>query len=102
MKDEHSKCYHIRLAYENLHDTIIRGKYEVFNKLCNVKAFPLAQHFVWRVMLNKISTKDNLSNKGIGIRTSLCVMCELNDKSITYFFFTYHETFGTNVINRYG
>jgi len=48
-----------------MQDTIIGEEDEVFKKFWNAKTPPPAQHFTWRVVMNRNATKDNKSNKGI-------------------------------------
>lgn len=72
-KDEEGDSYKIRSAY----------CYPL-----EVKALPSTQHFAWRVLINRITTNDNLSRRGILRGSNLCVMCGNADESSNHLFFS--------------
>jgi len=69
-----------------LQDTSIGEGNEGFSELWKVMALP-AQHFAQRVLVYKITTKDNLMNKGIIMSSTTCVMCAVEDEIINHLFF---------------
>jgi len=73
-KNELSNTYTNRSTYIKLKKSTIEDEVEVFENIRSLEALLSVQPFTWRVILNKITTKDNLSKKGIMLDNKLCVM----------------------------
>jgi len=49
-----------------------------FAKLWKCIALQSAQHFAWRVFVNRIATKDNLSKRGMTLGNRMCEKLKKN------------------------
>jgi len=52
-----------------------------------LKTLPSAQLLAWRVICNAISTKDNLSRRGITLMSDRCPLCGAEEESVRHLFF---------------
>jgi len=62
-------------TYEKIQDTTVGERNTAVIELWKMKILPSAQNFAWRVLINKITTKNKLISKGITLSSSLCVIC---------------------------
>jgi len=75
-----------KFAYEILHKNTVGG-IKFFKTICKVKAIPSVIHFVWRMRVNGVSTRDNLRHKSIPISNVYYVMCGIVEESVNHLFF---------------
>jgi len=61
--EEHK--FTVKSTYLKLKTPIIGENYDMFNMFWRIKVAPSSQYFVWRAILNKIATKENLSRIGL-------------------------------------
>jgi len=71
----------------------LMGSYEgesnkVFTELWSIRVIPKAQLFGWRLLLDKLPTKDKLSVKGVQLQHSLCELCLDCEESASHLFFS--------------
>jgi len=52
------------------------------------KGLPSVQIFAWRVLINKVSTRDNLNNRGVRLGSNTCALCAITDETMSHLFFT--------------
>lgn len=85
--DKESDICIVRLPYKTLQDIIHGKEYERFSNFWEVKALPYAQHFIWKVLINKVTTKDNITKRGVNLKITfvLCVTCRLKCKSHVFY-----------------
>ena len=55
---------------------------EVFFYLWSVKAVPASQICSWRVILNRLTTRDKLIKLGIQVKNALCVICNYREENL--------------------
>jgi len=87
-KDELSNTYTNRSTYIKLNKLTIENEVGFFENIRSLEALLSIQPFTWRVILNKITTKDNLSKKWVMFDNRLCVMYGLEEETMTRVFFT--------------
>jgi len=61
---------------------------EVFQKLWKVRALPASLLCAWRVMINRLPTRDNLVKIDIPIESNLCVFCNEVEENVSHLLFT--------------
>ena len=49
---------------------------------------PSAQFFVWRVLINKVPTRDNINNRGVRLGSNTCALCAITNETVSHLFFT--------------
>ncbi|KAL5191477.1 Kinesin-like protein KIN-12E [Glycine soja] len=83
----------------NLNDTwllnlrwYIQGLYLGFKKLWEIKLPPKALSFVWRLLWDRLPTKDNLIKRQIQVDNDLCPFCHNQPESASHLFFTCGKT----------
>ena len=54
------------------------------------KGPPIAHYFAWRVILNRVTTKENLRRKETTLQDTFCALCGLVEETIIHLFFTYN------------
>ncbi|KAH1203691.1 Kinesin-like protein KIN-12E [Glycine max] len=93
--------YHIHQirVNNNLNDTwllnlrwYIQGLYLGFKKLWEIKLPPKALSFVWRLLWDRLPTKDNLIKRQIQVDNDLCPFCHNQPESASHLFFTCGKT----------
>jgi len=62
------------------------GKVQLFKSYMEFESYPTAVHFVWRLSLNSVATRDNLRHSSVPIPL-FAVMCGLEDESVSHLFF---------------
>ena len=60
---------------------------EVFQKIWQVKALPASLFCAWRVMLNRLSTRDNLIRIGIQVKSKMCALYNLVEENVCLLLF---------------
>jgi len=83
--DWKDSVFTVKFAYH-----ILRGTYEgdsLFVSLWKTFALPSAQFTTWRVLLNSITSKDNLERQGVAIVSNLCCFCKVEVESTRHLFF---------------
>jgi len=79
--------FSIRYAYTILQNSLSAENTGMFNSCWSVKVLPNAQHFGWRVILDKIPTKVNLVRRGVSLGASLCELRNESEKNVIHLFF---------------
>jgi len=87
-KDEEIEQYSIKSTYKKLQNTFKTEDLELYSLLWKVKALLSAQHFTWRVFLDRIATKENLRKRRVMLESYLCPMCGSMEESTNHPFFT--------------
>jgi len=59
----------------------------LFEKFWKIKVLPSAQTTTWRVLINSITTKNNLLRRGVLLVSSLCGLCGEEEKIVCHLFF---------------
>lgn len=70
----------------------IQGLYLGFKKLWEIKLPPKALSFVWRLLWDRLPTKDNLIKRQIQVDNDLCPFCHNQPESASHLFFTCGKT----------
>ena len=60
---------------------------DLFAKFWKLNTLPSAQMTTWRVLSNKIVTKDNLLRRGISLVCECCPLCGVEEETISHLFF---------------
>jgi len=55
----------VKYAYKRLNSRIVDEETFLYDFFWKTKALTIAQHFSWRVIINKITTRDNLQHMGV-------------------------------------
>ena len=87
-RDDETQGYTVKSAYKMLmSENSAHGgfRYDVFWR---TKGLPSAQFFAWRVLINKVLTRDNLYNRGVRLGSNTCALCEITDETVSHLFFT--------------
>ena len=64
------------------------GQYLGFKKLWEIKVPPKALSFVWRLLWDRLPTKDNLIKRQIQVENDLCPFCHSQSETASHLFFT--------------
>jgi len=59
----------------------------VYKKFWGSKVVPTALVTTWRVLENKLATKANLVRRAITVTSSICSLCEVEEKTSSHLFF---------------
>jgi len=78
----------VRSAYMKLMGSSEGESDKVFTELWSIRVIPKAQLFGWRLLLDKLPTKDKLSVKGVQLQHSLCEFCLDCEESASHLFFS--------------
>ena len=78
--------FSVRSAYDLLANQGIRPSYDVFRLLWKTKAFPKALVITWRILLDRIPTRQNLVVRGIMVNSPLCVLCNQSVETTQHLF----------------
>jgi len=76
---------HSILAHHQTNGTVDSA----FGILWQSKAMPKVLITVWRVLLDRLPTNDNLIRRGITMNSPLCALCSLSDESSQHLFLAY-------------
>ena len=80
--------YIVKSAYTKLPNTFIREHFNMFKLFWSIRALPSAQCFAWRVILNRVATKDNLRRRGTTLQDTFCALCGLEEEIVSHLSFT--------------
>ena len=86
-KDVEGEKYTVKSTYRKLHNTFIGEHFDMFKLFRSIRAHPSAQYFSWRVILNRVATKDNLRRRGTTLQDIFCTLCGL-EETVSHLFFT--------------
>jgi len=87
-RDDKTQVYTVNSAYTKLkNDKFVQDGFS-YSEFRKIKALPSAQFFAWRVIINKVATRDNLERKGIDVGSRMCVLCGTNEETINHLFFS--------------
>jgi len=64
----------------------------MYEKFWKIRALPSTQILTWRVLQNRVTSKDNLYKRKIKIGCKLCVKCFKKDESINHLSFNCRVT----------
>jgi len=70
-KEDEEGSYLVKSAYSALQHNYARENSKLFKSLWTIKALPSTQHFIWKMLLDKILAKVNLEYKGVGTGNSM-------------------------------
>ena len=85
---EPSGCYSARSAYRVIREGIpTEGQDGGFKELWKLKVPPKVAMFVWRLIKDRLPTRDNLKKKRVELQDYLCPFCRLEDESASHLFF---------------
>jgi len=77
----------MKSAYKKIREPHPEEEENMFTELWNIKALPTVVHFAWKMLLNKVSTRDNLVKRGVNVLSSQCIMCGNGEESVQYLFY---------------
>ncbi|KAH1193346.1 hypothetical protein GmHk_19G054411 [Glycine max] len=78
-----SSAYHfIREAQSTVYQN------QAFSQLWDIKAPPKALSFAWRLLWDRLPTKDNLSRRQVALDSDLCTFCQSQVESASHLFFS--------------
>lgn len=72
--DEVTHVFTVKYAYKLLDKEENEENNTILDQFWNIKALPSAQVVGWKILLNKVSTKVNLHNRGIELENIMCLM----------------------------
>jgi len=78
--------FSVKSAYECVTKSDSCNKSIIFEHLWMSRAFPNVQITAWRVLLDRLPTRINLSRRGVGVNTSLCALCQKWPESAQHLF----------------
>jgi len=87
-RDTKNKTYIIKSSYKKLTNPRVGDNPELFNMSWNLKVLSSAQFFARRVALNKVTTKQNLSKRGVQLSHATCVFYGRVEESTPHLFIT--------------
>ena len=74
-KDGETKEFTIKFAYKILKEDAHGEEGDLYVGFWKIKAQPLALATVWRVLEDKISSRANLTRRGIKMDSCICCLC---------------------------
>ncbi|KAL5172857.1 putative ribonuclease H protein [Glycine soja] len=90
---ESSGIFSTKFGYQVIKSEMVdEGLYLGFKKLWEIKLPPKALSFVWRLLWDKLPTKDNLIKRQIQVDNDLCPFCHNQPESASHLFFTCGKT----------
>jgi len=84
---EKEEVYMIKYSYRKLNDSCSREDIVLFATLWSEKVLTFAQHFAWKVMLNRVATKENLKKRGCNLENDLYLMYGESVEKTNHLFF---------------
>lgn len=63
-------------------------KRDIWHLLWSSTISPCVKHFIWRLVLNRIHTTDNLGTKGVVV-DKLCKVCDSTEETVSHLFFDF-------------
>ncbi|KAL5168952.1 putative ribonuclease H protein [Glycine soja] len=86
---ESSGIFSTKSGYQVIKAEMVdEGQYLGFKKLWEIKLPPKALSFVWRLLWDRLPTKDNLIKRQIQVDDDLCPFCHNQPESASHLFFT--------------
>jgi len=85
-KGDEFRNYIVSFTYITLHGNLDRDDL-FFHVIWKIKEIPSSLYFAWNMRLNKVSSKDNLGQRGVHLIENLCVLCGNAKESIEDLFF---------------
>ena len=76
-----SGAFSVKSAYAWLSNQDSGTRVGIFKMLWQTIATPRAQTTAWRILLDRLPTKNNLIRRGVIISSPLCVFCQATDES---------------------
>jgi len=83
-KEEEGR-FSVTSAYECLTQHVGGHQHEVFKSLWKTKAFPCVLTVAWKILLNRLPTRDCLSRRGVLVETTLCALCQVKENRVNTF-----------------
>nr|AER13160.1 putative non-LTR retroelement [Phaseolus vulgaris] len=80
------ESYSVNLAYKSLAQGTSDTYHAAFAYIWNAKAFPSVLTTAWRVLVNRIPTREGLSRRGIQLNSIACVLCQIKEESCQHLF----------------
>ena len=84
--NEENGCFTVKSTYLCLTKSGNGPQSEVFKLLWKAKAFPNVIITVWRALLDRLSTRECLSRRGVALESTLCVLCQEKIESSQHLF----------------
>jgi len=78
---------YLYIKADHLHEDQCLG----FHHLWNIKIPPRALVFAWRLLWDRLPTKDNLIRRHVTIENDLCPFCQSKAESASHLFFLCHK-----------
>jgi len=85
-KDGEIKVYTVKSAYKMLKEEIQANEKELFVSFWRIKAQPSTHITTWRVLEDKISSKENLMRRGINMINNICSMYGKEEETSSHLF----------------
>lgn len=86
--EEDGENYSMKYAYNVVLNFIMKQEIEVFKQLWSLKVKPSALHFSWKLLLEKVPTKENLEKRMVGLINTLCSLCQSEYEITNHLFVT--------------
>lgn len=88
--------FSVKSAYQLLQGSVDEPEDKCFRKLWGIKAPSNVLALAWKVLINRIQSKENLKRRGILQNSSqiLCSFCSLSEETTTHLFFTCTYSWG--------
>ena len=85
---ESSGSYSARNAYRVIREGISEGEQDgQFKELWKLKVPSKVATFAWRLLKDRLPTRDNLRRKRVELQEYLCPLCRSTDESASHLFF---------------
>jgi len=85
-RGDESGSFTVKSAYECLEEPERGTPISSFGCLWKIKAFPNVMTTVWRVLLNRVPTRECLSKRGAMVNTIECAFCHSKEESCQHLF----------------
>jgi len=84
--NDETGCYFVNSAYECLAKHGRGPRLDVYEILWKAKAFPSVLTTAWRVLMDRIPTRECLSRRGVTMNSTLCALCQTKNESCQHLF----------------
>ena len=91
-KEDDKGVFSVNSAYYKMQGNSNEEVDNVFKMLWNIRVVPKSQLLGWRIFLDKLPTKDKLSDRGIQLQHNLCELCLASEESEKHLFFSCRVT----------
>jgi len=85
-KGDESSCFSVKTTYKCLSNYVTGTYNATFKHLWMSKALPKVLTMAWRVLLERLPTRVNLSRRGVTVSTSNCALCHGWEESNQHLF----------------